>query len=103
MRLSMLSLAVLTPWLICSCMSTEAPSSVAADPQRMTASCNAGPAQFAVGQLADARLEEEARTRSGAKVSRVLKPDQMVTKEFNTARLNLFVDQSGRVVRVQCG
>ena len=102
MRTSVLTW-ILSPLLLCSCMSTETGAVSATDLPKMNAACNAAPAQFAVGQLADARLEDEARLKSGSKVSRVLKPDQMVTKEFNTSRLNLYVDQSGRVLRVQCG
>jgi hypothetical protein len=33
----------------------------------------------------------------------VLRPDQVVTLEFDGTRLNLDVDASSRVVRVRCG
>ena len=65
--------------------------------------CNAAPAQFAVGRNADTALENDARTRAGAKTVRVLKPNQIVTMEFNAERLNLSVDDTGRVTRVNCG
>jgi hypothetical protein len=51
----------------------------------------------------DAQLENDARARSGAKVVRVVRPGQMVTMEFNTERLTIEVDGSGRVIRVRCG
>jgi hypothetical protein len=72
-------------------------------PAPVSGRCNAAPAQFAVGRNADAALENEARTRAGAKTVRVLKPNQIVTMEFNAERLNLSVDDTGRVTRVNCG
>jgi hypothetical protein len=38
-----------------------------------------------------------------ASLSRVLKPHDMVTMEFNDARLNLVVDGHGKVTAVRCG
>lgn len=65
--------------------------------------CNAQPAQFAVGQNSTAAVVESARARAGAHIARILRPGQMVTKEFNAQRLNLEVDASGRIVAVRCG
>lgn len=65
--------------------------------------CSAAGARFAVGQTLSPQLEVAARTRANAAVSRVLKPGQAVTMEFNAARLNLEVDARGRVTAVRCG
>lgn len=65
--------------------------------------CDAGPAQSAVGQNSTASVMESARVRSGAQVARILRPGQMITKEFNAQRLNLEVDASGRIIAVRCG
>ena len=35
---------------------------------------------------------ESARVRASAQMARILRPGQMVTKEFNAQRLNLQVD-----------
>jgi hypothetical protein len=75
----------------------------ASNPAPVSARCNAAPAQFALGRNADAALETEARTRASAKTVRILKPNQVVTMEFNAERLNLTVDDAGRVTRVSCG
>lgn len=80
--------------------STTAPSPAAPAPM---AECNAQPAQFAVGQNSTATVMESARVRSGAHMARILRPGQMITKEFNAQRLNLEVDGSGRIVAVRCG
>lgn len=65
--------------------------------------CNAQPAQAAVGQSSRASVVESARARSGARMVRILRPGQMVTKEFDTQRLNLEVDANGRILAVRCG
>ncbi len=69
----------------------------------MAAPCNAQPAQFAVGQSSTATVMESARVRSGAQMARILRPGQMITKEFNAQRLNLEVDGTGRIIAVRCG
>jgi len=67
------------------------------------AQCDAAPAQFAVGQAVSGGLVEDARRAAGAPMARVLRPGQVVTMEFNDARLNLNIDASGVVVSVKCG
>jgi hypothetical protein len=65
--------------------------------------CSAEAAKFAVGQPHTAQLEIAARHRAGARTSRVLKPGQAVTMEFNGDRLNVDVDARNRVTSVRCG
>lgn len=106
MPLQLASLAVALPLLLVACTQTLSSSKhdqVPPSPSPITGRCNAEPAQFAIGRNADVALENEARTRSGAKTARVLKPNQVVTMEFSAERLNITVDQTGRVTRVNCG
>ncbi len=65
--------------------------------------CNAQGAQFAIGKTAAASLVEQARQRSGSYMARVLRPNQVVTMEFNAQRLNLDVDTAGVITRARCG
>lgn len=65
--------------------------------------CNAQPAQFAVGQNSTASVVESARQRSGAQTARILRPGQIITKEYDTQRLNLEVDGNGRIMAAKCG
>lgn len=65
--------------------------------------CTAEPAAFAVGRQATPALIEEARRRAGASRTRVLRPGQVVTMEFDGSRLNLQVDAADRVLTVRCG
>jgi len=65
--------------------------------------CNEAAARFAVGQVADARLGEEARIRASAQRVRMVRPGQMVTMEYDAGRLTLDIDAAGRVAAVRCG
>lgn len=65
--------------------------------------CNAEAAKFTVGQPFTQQLEAAARARAGALTSRMLKPHQVTTMEFNDGRLNIDVDARNRVTGVRCG
>lgn len=79
-----------------------APASPPAPPPAAS-QCNAQPAQFAVGQSSTSSVMESARVRSGAQMARILRPGQIITKEFDAQRLNLEVDANGRILAVRCG
>lgn len=64
--------------------------------------CNAAPAQGFIGQAGTATVTEKARVASGAAMARVLRPNQATTREFNPERLNLLVDDKGRITAVTC-
>ena len=74
-----------------------------ATPPPASGQCNAQPAQGVVGQSSTSTVVESARARSGAQMARILRPGQMITKEFNAQRLNLEVDANGRILAVTCG
>lgn len=65
--------------------------------------CSASGADFTVGKPGTPELLEQARKASGAQIARILKPQDVVTLEYRSERLNLNVDQQGRVVRANCG
>lgn len=65
--------------------------------------CHAEGAQFAVGKPATPQLLEQARGRSGSQVARILKPNDVMTLEYRSDRLNLNADGTGNVTRVNCG
>lgn len=65
--------------------------------------CNAQGLAGYVGQTATASVTEAVRVRSGARMARILRPGQMITKEFMAERVNLEVDAAGRIVAVRCG
>lgn len=69
-----------------------------------TASCNADAAKpGAIGKPATAAVIEQARIDAGARMSRVLKPGQMVTMEYAEGRLNIDVDARNVIINLRCG
>jgi len=48
-------------------------------------------------------LLEQARVKAGAQTARVLSPNDMVTLEYRSDRLNLNTDQAATINRVNCG
>lgn len=79
------------------------PASPAPPPPVMAGECDASKAQYAVGRPFSDALLEEARTRTGAKTARLLRPGQAITMEYSFQRLNLELDANGQVTRVRCG
>ncbi|MBX8528482.1 hypothetical protein K5D32_02340 [Pseudomonas cichorii] len=65
--------------------------------------CDAAQAQSAVGQQASAALLAQVRTQSGSNEARILGPNDMVTLEYRSDRVNINADASGKVIRVNCG
>jgi Peptidase inhibitor I78 family len=68
-----------------------------------TGRCDAQAAQFAVGQQASKALLEEAKARSGSMMARILGPHDAVTLDYRSERLNLNADETGKVIRANCG
>lgn len=67
------------------------------------ASCDAEAAQRFVGQKADETTVKASVATSGAKTARVIEPDMMVTMDFRGDRLNIRVDDAGRIIAIDCG
>lgn len=65
--------------------------------------CDAAPAQRYVGQKADSTVVQAALTATRAKQVRVIKPDMMVTMDFRSDRLNVRVDDDGKIIAITCG
>ncbi|MCW5260220.1 proteinase inhibitor I78 [Verminephrobacter eiseniae] len=80
-----------------------APAAAAAAAAAPGGLCNAQPAQVVLGQSSTASVVESARARSGARMARILRPGQTITKEFNAQRLSLQVDGNGRIIAARCG
>ncbi|MGO2450068.1 I78 family peptidase inhibitor [Pseudomonas taetrolens] len=65
--------------------------------------CDAQSAGFAIGKKASSELLEQARAKSGAQTARILMPNDVMTLEYRSDRLNLNADNSGIITRVNCG
>ncbi|MCC2976030.1 peptidase inhibitor I78 [Sphingomonas sp. PL-96] len=56
-----------------------------------------------VGKHASEALVTDALKRSGARSSRSIGPDTMVTMDFKPDRLNIHTDAAGTVTHFRCG
>lgn len=65
--------------------------------------CDAAAAQSLVGQAYEPAALERARATAGADEARMLHENSIITKEYKMGRLNVVVDETGRIVRVYCG
>ncbi|MGY6518087.1 MAG: I78 family peptidase inhibitor [Lysobacteraceae bacterium] len=65
--------------------------------------CDASRAQWAVGELPTEEVMERARADAGVEVVRTIGHDEMVTLEYHESRLNLDLDEDGRIRAARCG
>ncbi|AKC86769.1 I78 family peptidase inhibitor [Pseudoxanthomonas suwonensis] len=79
------------------------PADGIADAPPPAPTCDASQVQGLVGQSNDEAKAEQARVDAGASHVRVLEPGQMVTMEFDGERLNIEVDDGGRIIALRCG
>ena len=68
-----------------------------------TMTCRADPAIWAVGKQATADIVERVRVDSHSRITRMLRPGQMVTMEFSAERVDIRVDGHNVILAVTCG
>ena len=87
----------------CSTTSTESTTDPVTTTDTGHSRCEAKAAEFTIGKKASPALLEQARVRAGAQNARILKPDDMVTLEYRSDRLNLNTDANLVITRINCG
>ncbi|QWP77450.1 Elastase inhibitor AFLEI Flags: Precursor [Lysobacter sp. K5869] len=80
-----------------------APAQPAPLPPRPSCNADAAKAAGLIGKTADAATVERARAAAGGHTVRVLKPGQMITKEYLDGRVNVHVDERNAIVEIGCG
>jgi hypothetical protein len=80
---------------------TPAPQAPSAGP--LEANCDASAAQSLAGQAATAELGADILRRTGGRTIRWIQPNQAVTMDYRTDRVNVELDHQNRIVRVTCG
>jgi len=101
-----LPLFLLAGAVLAGCASKpEQPSAdgAAPAPAALERSCDSARVQGLIGQPASVEMAEQARVDAGANFVRVLGPRDAVTLEYDSRRLNLEIDEQGRVLRATCG
>jgi Peptidase inhibitor I78 family len=66
-------------------------------------SCKAEAAQGMIGRSASEAVVKDATRATGAKSVRVIPHDGMVTMDYRGDRLNIQLDEQGKIVAITCG
>lgn len=90
--------ALATGWFTLAACATQAPV-----PADGASQCRAEPAQWAVGQVISDSLVNRIQVESGASVVRRLRPGQPMTRDFRHDRVNVEIDNAGRIQTIACG
>ena len=69
----------------------------------LSAECDATKAQWSIGERASNELLERARVAAQAGTARFLRPNQAITMEYSSSRLNLELNEQDVVRGVRCG
>lgn len=79
-------------------------SACANEPPRMPEPrCRAAGAESELGKTVDDKVADDARYAAGAMRTRIIRPGQPVTMDADPQRLNIEVDETGRIRRLRCG
>ena len=65
--------------------------------------CVATPASWAIGRAATAETVERIRIDTHSAVARVIHPDEVVTMEYRSDRVNVKVNERNAIVGITCG
>ena len=93
---------------LAACSTAREPTPVNGEPPKVIAgdfgeACDAKAAERYVGELLDEAVGERAKAAAGARGVRVIRPGMAVTMDYRAGRLNIEVDEDGRIVKVHCG
>lgn len=102
-RASLASLLAAIVLVGCTNTGTSSSEPETAAAPNLDGRCESSGANFAIGKAASNELLEQARKASGAQLARILKPNDAVTLEYRSERLNLHADEKGVISRVNCG
>jgi hypothetical protein len=82
---------------------TRPPQPPRPEPPPWSGTCADSGARWAIGQPASEELLERARVDTGAQIARFIRPNQPITTEYSSARLNLYLNGHDIVQSVVCG
>ena len=76
---------------------------IATPPPMPVQQCVAEPASWAIGRAATAEVVERIRVDTRSNVARVIHPDQVITMEYSSERVNVRVNERNAIVWISCG
>ena len=95
MSMSSRLLGLSTILLLSACTTPATPPAASA--------CNADAIQPYVGQVATTEVVDAARKAAGAGLVRALKPNDAATLDYRIERLNIMLDEGGKILSATCG
>lgn len=97
-----LQLSTLLACALLAACSSNPEKNADASPQA-SGRCNADAVQNLVDERITTELAEQARVKAGAQFLRVTYPNQPVTMDYNSQRLNIEIDDGDIILRLNCG
>ncbi|GGK16552.1 I78 family peptidase inhibitor [Luteimonas terricola] len=92
--------------MVAACSTAREPASDRPPPtiiDGVSGSCDDKAAAAFVGQTISEDVSAKAKAAAGAQGVRVIRPGMAVTMDYRAGRLNLHLDDAGRITRVTCG
>ncbi|MBB3103484.1 I78 family peptidase inhibitor [Azomonas macrocytogenes] len=92
---------------VAGCSSTNSTNS--SDTKQTTAAsgkhdtCTAAAVEKLIGRTITVELADEARVQSGASLIQVMGPEDGLSMDYDPQRLNVDVDDNGKIQRINCG
>ena len=72
-------------------------------PPEQAGSCDAAGLEQSVGETLNSELEAKLKGDAKASVVRVAPHNGAITMDYNPARLNIFIDEARKIIRINCG
>lgn len=91
------------PALLAGCMPYAENVENGQAPPESSGLCNADKLDHAVGQKLTADLEARLKREARAELVRVAPHDGAITMDHSPARLNIFIDEARKIIRINCG
>lgn len=93
--------------LVAACSTAREPAADRPPPRivdgGMGGSCDAKAAAAFVGQAISEDVSNKAQAAAGARGVRIIRPGMAVTMDYRAGRLNLHLDDAGRITKATCG
>ncbi len=72
-------------------------------PPEQAGSCDAAGLEHAVGKILNSEFEAKLKSDAKASVVRVAPHNGAITMDYNPVRLNIFIDDARKIIRINCG
>lgn len=89
--------------LLSACIPTAENAEAVDNPPEFAGACDAGGLDYAVGKILTSDLESKLKSEAKAAKVRVAAHDGMISMDYSSERLNIFIDEARKIIRINCG